>query len=201
MEEKESAAERGRAERGRDEGEGGAAPARTRRVTYEGEDHDGVGDGAEARDLEGLEGEGLLALELVEELEALETGRLLEVGRDLTGLATGACVACVMRGRVSVPQQWDVVPGCGREEARRGEERSPWMTGSWAERRGRAEAKVRAAGTWTRGSARGTTERRAERKSMAMGDWRAEAGEEERGDEEQRGRVGRGSRSKVSECL
>ncbi len=61
--------------------------------TDEREDHDGVVEGSEAGDLEGLEGEGLLALELVEELETLETGRLLVVGRDLTGLSTGACFA------------------------------------------------------------------------------------------------------------
>lgn len=84
---------------------GGQRPARGERVegrerereqkTHEGEDHDGVGDGAEARDLEGLEREGLLALHLVEELEALETGRLLEVGRDLARLAALTCVRTI----------------------------------------------------------------------------------------------------------
>lgn len=63
--------------------------------TDEREDHDGVVEGSEAGDLEGLEGEGLLALELVEELEALETGRLLIVGRDLAGLSTRTCLGGV----------------------------------------------------------------------------------------------------------
>lgn len=66
------------------------------------------------------------------------------------------------------------------------------MRGSWAEKRGRADANERAAGTWTRGRARGTTERMAVR-SMAR-----ELG---RGGEEgsDRGRpVGAGGRDSVS---
>jgi hypothetical protein len=57
--------------------------------TYEGEDLDGVVNTSSASDFKGLEGEGLLALELVEQLEALESGSLLEVGRDLSSLSSG----------------------------------------------------------------------------------------------------------------
>jgi hypothetical protein len=59
--------------------------------TNEGEDHDRVRDGTETGDLKGLEGESLLTLELVQQLETLETGRLLEVGRDFTSLSSGTC--------------------------------------------------------------------------------------------------------------
>lgn len=80
--------------------------------TDEREDHDGVVEGSEAGDLEGLEGEGLLALELVEELEALETGRLLVVGRDLTGLSTGTClVAWQGEGRLAKGRTRGTDPG------------------------------------------------------------------------------------------
>lgn len=57
--------------------------------TYKGEDLDGVVDTSSAGNLKGLEGEGLLALELVEQLETLESSSLLEVGRDLSSLSSG----------------------------------------------------------------------------------------------------------------
>lgn len=62
------------------------------RRTHEGEDHDGVREGTETGDVKGLEGEGLLALEGVQQLETLKTGRLLEVGRDLSRLTSGTCL-------------------------------------------------------------------------------------------------------------
>lgn len=53
-------------------------------------DHDGVVDGALARGVEGAHVEDVDALHLTQDLQTLQTGRLLEIGRDGTGLGTGA---------------------------------------------------------------------------------------------------------------
>jgi hypothetical protein len=65
-----------------------AAQGRRTEGTYQREDLNGVGHSAHSNDLQGLDGEGILSLELHHELEPLETGRLLQVGGHESGLAS-----------------------------------------------------------------------------------------------------------------
>lgn len=58
--------------------------------TDEGEDLDGLLEGAHVRDLERRVRERVLALQLAQDLEPLEAGRLLQVGRDGAGLGARA---------------------------------------------------------------------------------------------------------------
>lgn len=101
-------------------------------VTHVGEDLDGVLNGAETVSLEGVHVEDIDALDLAEELEALDTGGLLLAGNGVSMLLPG----CVLAG-CWLDDEWQLAARC--RVCRRGPEATMIAYCSRARRRGASE--------------------------------------------------------------